>query len=362
MTKTKQKILYLITQSEWGGAQKYVFDLASSLDKNRFTVKVLAGQGTGELFNRLKQASIPYLKLKHTVRAINPLKEILALLELIKIFKQEKPDVIHLNSSKIGFLGSLAAKFVRPKPKVVYTSHGWVFTEPLSYPVKKLYFWLEKISSGWKDVIITVCQKDQLIAKKYNFKSKITTIHNSINPDNIIFLSKEKARQKLNLPLTKTIIGTIANLYPTKGLGYLIEAAKLLKEDDLIFAVIGEGEERKNLESLIKKYSLENNFHLLGSKTDAHQYLKAFDLYVMPSVKEGLPYAILEAQAAGLKVIATKVGGLPEIVKKESLVEAKNPQALAEKIKEALLKPDSLNNYDHLSWNDFLNITTGLYN
>ena len=134
------------------------------------------------------------------------------------------------------------------------------------------------------------------------------------------------------------------------------------KEDDLIFAVIGEGEERKNLESLIKKYSLENNFHLLGSKTDAHQYLKAFDLYVMPSVKEGLPYAILEAQAAGLKVIATKVGGLPEIVKKESLVEAKNPQALAEKIKEALLKPDSLNNYDHLSWNDFLNITTGLYN
>src|SRR3989339_455803 len=113
MNGQKRKILYLITQSKWGGAQEYVFNLATNLPKDKFDVLVAAGQSHGELFNYLNRAGIKYHQLKWTERSVNPLLDKLALWELIKLFKQEKPDIIHLNSSKIGFLGCVAAKLTK---------------------------------------------------------------------------------------------------------------------------------------------------------------------------------------------------------------------------------------------------------
>ena len=139
-----RKILYLVTQSEWGGAQKYVFDLAVNLAASQNEVVVGAGQGDGELFKKLEAKNIKTLRLKRTVRAVNPLKDILAVYELIKVFKQEKPDIIHLNSSKMSILGSLAGRLYGKNVKIIYTVHGWVFNEPLPYLIKGLYYILEK--------------------------------------------------------------------------------------------------------------------------------------------------------------------------------------------------------------------------
>jgi len=364
-----KKILYIITQSEFGGAQRYVFDLAANLS-GEFNICVAAGGNpNGELFQKLKEKNIKNIYLRNLKRAINPWHDSQAFLEIRRLIKNEQPDVVHLNSTKAGIIGSLAARscfMLRVPCCVVYTAHGWVFNEPMPWLKKKAYLWLEKFTARYKDKIICVSKYDRQTALKKSFSNdKLLTIHNGINFEKLNFLPKEEARKALsakiplnppfkkgeeNLSMTQPIndsatqiIGTIANLYKTKGIEYLIEAANILYTKHLIqntkFIVIGKGAERSKLETLIKKYSLENNFFLTGHIQEARKYLKAFDIFVLPSVKEGFPYALLEAASAEIPIIATEVGGVPEIIKNNKtciLAKTKNSQDLAEKINEIL--------------------------
>jgi len=337
------KILYLITQSELGGAQKNALDLARAL-KGKHEILVAAGEdGGGSFFGKLEQAGIPFKKLHWLHRRLNPFLDFLAFWEIKELLKKEKPAILHLHSSKAGFLGSLA---VDPqKTKIIYTVHGAVFEAPFKILSKKLFLWLEKLTAPKKRKIICVSQNDKnlWLKNKAALEEKLVVVRNGLNLENIVFLEKEKARQDLTLPQDAKIIGCIANFYPEKGLSYLIEAANILKQKNIdpIFALIGDGKERKDLEEKIKKYHLEN-FLLLGRKSNAVQYLKAFDLLVLPSVKEGLPYVILEAMAAGLPIVASRIGGIPEMIEEGQngfLTEPRDAQALAQKIAEILENP-----------------------
>lgn len=353
----KTSILFIVTQGEMGGAQKYVFDLAAHLDKNRFEVEVFQGAEKQDLKNRLQKSGIQTGIIKHLRRNINPLRDIAAVFEIATLIKSRAPDIVHLNSSKAGFLGSIAARLAGFE-NVVFTAHGFAFLEPNSWLVKKIYFWAEKIASSFRKKIISVSETDRQAALRYRIANpkQIVTIHNGISPST---LSGRSGSNLLPEPVEGRIIGTIANLYPTKGINYLIDAAKIVTTDFPIakFVVIGEGAERPNLESRIKHYGLKDQFLLLGEKENASQYLADFDIFALPSVKEGLPYTILEAAAAGRPIVATSVGGIPEMVTSLSfpprqggieggskpsgiLVEPKNPRALAQAIIFLLTNPD----------------------
>ncbi|MBI4812809.1 glycosyltransferase family 4 protein [Candidatus Falkowbacteria bacterium] len=404
-----KKILYIVTQSEFGGAQRYIFDLAAHI-KNDFDVVVAAGESPdGELFQHLKSCGIENRYLSRLKRRLNPIQDILAIFEIRQLIQKEKPDIIHLNSSKAGILGSLATMLTTDKPKkVIYTTHGWAFNEPSGLLRYLAYFLVERLTVALKDKIICVSDYDRRVAVKGGFpKTKLIIIHNGIDFNSLNFLTKEEARQKLSanfipnkfgerlsLPPNRLIVGAVANLYSTKGIEYLIEAANIMKDnfsrhpepfnytqDKLheesqerrdsapahwraqndkncalpIFIVIGEGPERKKLEELIKKYDLEASFFLLGRIVDARRYLKAFDVFVLPSIKEGFPYAVLEAMVAGLPIVATEVGGLPEMAclhplsvnERTTLTEPtfrltkpKNSQQLAENILYLLDNPE----------------------
>ncbi len=319
------KILYLITQSEMGGAQKYVFDLAFGLREEFDIIVAASKQGTGELFNALERAGIKYKQLNHLSRLPNPFKAFLAVLEIRRLLKKEKPNILHLNSTTAGFLGSLALLGLKTKPKVVYTVHGWAFLEP--GPLKqKLFYLFEKTTAKIKDKFIVLSNYEKQIAlkKKITKEDKIEVIPNGIG--NLTFLSKEQARKKLNLPSGVILVGAIANAYKTKGLKYLLKAYPEA-------VIIGDGPERKNLQ---KQFPRAN---FLGKIKNASQYLMAFDIFCLPSVKEGFPFALLEAMQAQRPIIATKVGAIPEIIedgKDGLLVEPKNPIALKVKIEELL--------------------------
>ncbi len=374
-----KKILYIVTQSEFGGAQRYVFDLATHL-RDGYQVIVAAGEDPkGELFINLWQTDLHHYHirtayLKHLKRRISPINDLRALAEIRQLIAKEKPDVVHLNSTKAGVLGSLAARsFVGAKrPLVVYTAHGWVFNEPIGLLEKKIFLWIEKYVSRYRDKIICVSEYDRQIALERGFPpEKLTTIHNGIDFDNLNFIVREPARQKLsqliNCPIGQSIIiGTVANLYPTKGIQYLIKAARavnyLLPNAMPLFIVIGDGPEKAKLQRMIKKYKLENNFFLAGHLPYAYRYLKAFDIFTLSSVKEGFPYVVLEAMAAGLPVVGTSAGGVAEMLirtdpflKKPSeetpfhvgglyaglIAQPKNSQQLAEKIIYLLDNPDA---------------------
>jgi glycosyltransferase involved in cell wall biosynthesis len=176
---------------------------------------------------------------------------------------------------------------------------------------------------------------DQAKELRITPKKELILIHNGVDLNKIDFLEKERARDKLELPRDEYIIGTIANFYKTKGLKYLIQAMKEVEDKKLI--IIGEGRERKSLEELIKKEGLKDKIKLLGKKKDAYKYLKAFDIFVLSSVKEGFPWVALEAMSARVPVIATRVGAIPEIMThKENglIIEPKEPRQIVEALNE----------------------------
>ncbi|MDD2807003.1 MAG: glycosyltransferase family 4 protein [Patescibacteria group bacterium] len=327
------KILYIVTQSEWGGAQRYIFDLANEFKAKGYQVAIAAG-GDEELFDKLKQQGIQTYQLKNLVREINPLKDIAAYFEIKKLLKNFAPDILHLNSSKAGVIGAMAGRHTGIK-KIIYTVHGFVFNEPMSKLKKIIYVWAEKFSARYKNKLICVSEYDRQtgIQNKITNANKLITINNGIQK--IDFNSTNEARLKLHLPENKIIVGTVANFYLTKGLSYLIDASKTVITDwpDILFVLVGDGRLRPSLENKISELGLKNSFILLGRQpSDFYKLLKAFDIYCSASVKEGLSYTILEAMQAGLPIVATKVGGIPEMIQDKSnglMVPPADKQALA---------------------------------
>ncbi len=337
----KKKILYLITKGNWGGAQKYVFDLASELEE--FEVVVAHGKPFGELSEKLKEAGIRTIEITDLERDIDFLGEFWVAKKLWKILKKEKPDVVHLNSSKIGGMGALVCRLFGIK-KIIYTAHGWAFNEKRSF----WQIWLIKFLS-WLTILL--CHKTIVVAKKeykqvidwpFITKDGIRLIYNGIKP--IYFFNREEAQgileEKIGQSLNGNfVIGTISELTKNKGLKYAIDGLEdIVKGNNRVkFIVIGEGEDRGYLEKEIRDEGLEDRIFLVGQIEEAGRYLKAFDILLLSSIKEGFPFVLLEAGLAGLPVIATEVGGIPEIIvnnKTGILIEPKEDDDIESAMKE----------------------------
>lgn len=354
----KKRILLVITQAEMGGAQRFFLELLPRLDREKYEISIAVGSTaapSNEFAQTLKEDGFPVYTLNNLKRdpSFLFLKDWLAVFELRKLIKRFRPDTLFLNSSKAGFIGSLATVFPSKlatknyKLKTVYRIGGWTFNDPWPWWKKKFWIILEKISAHWKDFIIVNNRPDLAQAQQLKIApaSKIILVSNALDPYKIKFLEKEEARQKLQADPNQTIIGTIANLYPSKGIEYLIEAAALLKEkEDLKFLIIGDGPLAESLKLNVKSLNLENKVFFLGHLENARQYLPAFDIFVLPSLKEGFPWVVLEAMAAKLPIIATEVGAVPEMIengKNGFMVKPGQPKQIAEKIEE-LLKSDYL--------------------
>jgi glycosyltransferase involved in cell wall biosynthesis len=360
---TKKKILFLVTQSEFGGAQRFIYRLITNLDLAKYDISIAAGpegnDADGLLFN-LKKEGFNNFSLKFLKRSINPIIDFLGIVEIYKLIKKQNPDIVFLCSTKAGILGSIAARI--SGKRVIYRIGGWTFNDPWPEWKKRLYVGLEKNTARFKDFIVNNAESDRQQAIKLGIRPKreILTIYNGVDVENLNFLSKQEAIKEL---ITKSkiqilnqiegsnlkLIGTVANLYPCKGLEYLIEAAKLLDDPQKKFIIIGEGAGRAELEGLIKKNNL-NNVFLIGAMSDAWKYLKAFDIFVLPSVKEGFPWTLIEAMAAKIPVVATKVGAIPEILispknSEESgiLIDSREPYQIVEAINLLLKEKELIN-------------------
>lgn len=322
----KLKILYVITQGHWGGAQRYVFDLSQYL-KTTADVEVAVGDEPNmELQQRLHEADIKIHQLKYLKRNINPLLDTLAVIELYKLFTKNHYHTIHLNSSKAGAIGATAAALIpkNKRPKIIYTAHGWVFVEPLSKMRLTLYKFIERITAKWKDIIICVSKmsKDDALQAKVGKNKKLIVIPIALEKQGLNFLPANSAREQLaklagiTINNQEKILITIANYYGTKGLDVLLTALRPVidKMPYVHSIVIGDGPLKDNLFTLQQKLNLQNNVHFIGAIPQAYKLLRGADIFVLPSRKEGLPYAILEALTAGLPIIATEVGAIPNVL------------------------------------------------
>ncbi|MBI2097722.1 MAG: glycosyltransferase [Candidatus Vogelbacteria bacterium] len=350
------KIVYVVTKGRWGGAQKYVYDLATNLPPKRFAILVVTGQGE-QLAQKLTASGVPCRTLVRLGRDIKFFDDLAVGWELYRLFKTEQPDIIHLNSSKIGLVGALAGRLYNLKvyppmrrAKIIFTAHGWAFNEDRMWLARaglKILHWLT----------VLICHQTIAVAETTNRQlthwpganHKITVIRNGVS--RIEFTERAAAQHALLSDSASQRqglwIGTISELHKNKGLTYLFQALKRLNLDcqglTLTVIVIGEGEERKNLEKQIRKLGLENTVFLVGQKNDAASLLTAFDIFTLTSITEALPYVLLEAGLAGLPVVTTAVGGVPEIVTSmESgiLIKPRQPAEIAKALQFLIARPD----------------------
>ncbi len=305
-----KKILFVITKSNWGGAQRYVFDLATHLPKDRFEVDVALG-GDGLLATKLKESGTMIYHSKFLGRDVSLGEDFKSFFELLCLFKKEKPDVVHLNSSKAGGVGALAARLAGV-PKIIFTAHGWPFWEPRG-PVTRGSIWLTSwLTALLVHKVIVISNYDLRVARQMPFCAhKVVRIYNGIDL-NMQFGSGEKIRRAF--PFGVKITGTVGELNKNKNQQALVEEAR--KKPGMDVAIVGEGEECPALEALVKKYGLQERVKLFGF-IPASEALKGFDTFALPSLKEGLPYVLLEAKLAGLPIVANRVGGVGEVLDKD---------------------------------------------
>lgn len=319
----RKKVLFVITKSSLGGAQRYVFDLICNLDGARYDAVAAVG-GEGPLIDMIRNAGFKVHPLRSLKRDISFLQEIQSFFKLCGVIREERPDILHLNSSKAGILGALAGRVCGVK-KIVFTAHGWAFNEDRPVWQKfvlKCIHW-STILLSHKTIVVANGTKAQMnwpLVQK-----KMTVVHNGREVTQLQY--KDDARGILEMKVTNTEgrlmdyhddlwIGTIAELHPIKRLDRAITAVAALTRDfpSLRFIIIHDGELRKKLEEQVRDLGLESHVFFTGSIENAARLLPAFDIFVLPSKSEAFPYVVLEAGHASLPVVATNVGGIPDVI------------------------------------------------
>ena len=309
------RILQVITQSELGGAQTVVVQLANNLIKEHEVI-LAAGQGDGKMWEMVNDQVIKE-NCSHLQRAISLKNDLLAAIELRKLYKKYKPDIIHLHSSKAGTLG----RIVFPSEKTIYTVHGF---DSVRLAFRK-FLPIERFLQHFCKAIVGVSKYDErnLIAEGIN--KNVSTVYNGISIPNCSNIS--------NIPIfnecKKTVIA-IARVYPQKKADLFVDVARLLPQYNFVW--IG------NQREVTEFGKLPNNCYFLGNIPNAGAFCSKADLLMLPSNYEGLPMVILEAMCFGKPVVASNVGGISEIVRNNfnGYTLENSPDLFAEKIRYVL--------------------------
>jgi glycosyltransferase involved in cell wall biosynthesis len=300
------KIAYVITRSDvMGGASVHLLDLASSALEAGHEVLIFVG-GKGVFVEQAKDKSLECISLSFLKREIHPIYDFLCFFELKSKLKTFKPDIIHLHSSKAGILGRLAAKSL--KIPSVFTAHGWAFTEGVSRFKRKLYLKIERYMAKLTNRIITVSDFDRKLALDSNVgdRKKIVSIHNGM-PD-IQYLPRKKSKSDY----VRFIM--VARFDHQKDHKKLVDAFSLIKDKNWLLEFVGDGPFYREVYDYVDIKKLGDKVVFSGACNDVSNRLASSDVFCLISNWEGLPLTIIEAMRAGLPIIASSVGGVPETI------------------------------------------------
>jgi len=316
------RVLHVITRLIVGGAQENTMLTAALLDKQRYDVAVLSGPQTGpegSLQEEVRARGVPLTILPELVREVSPLKDALALWKLYRFIKSGNYDIIHTHSSKAGILGRWAA-YLAGVPVIVHTVHGWGHHDR-QHPLVRWYFiQLERITAHITDTLIVVSPRntEKGLRDGIGHPGLYVTIRSGIELDRFLEpgVSTEEARQSLGLPAEAPVVGTVTRLSPQKApLDFVRLAAQVAEElPETRFVVVGDGPLRPQVEEAIAATGLSGRMLLTGLRRDVPRLLRAFDVFVLTSLWEGLPRVLPQAMAAGLPIVATAVDGNAEAV------------------------------------------------
>ena len=331
------KILYVITRGGRGGAQQNVLSLAAGMQRAGHEVMFACGDAQGWLVESVRRLGLEPRHLKALERSWNPLKSLALIGEMRTLVAIDQPDLIHFHSSNSLF-GAIGAYILGVyRPKLVFTVHGWSILHPgwrRSTVLKLAYGVVMKSLMRLVDRVIYVCQfdRDWGLVRGLTPAKKSVVIPNGL-PGEKGFADRAQARRDLGLADESFTCGTVARFDYPKNLDLLVSA--LAQCPGLDGVLIGDGPEKNRLTRQINAAGLADRVRLLSDVPEASALMPGLDCFVLCSRLEGLPYAVLEAAAAGTPIVATKVGGVPEIIEhgvSGRLVNPGDAPALAQEI------------------------------
>jgi len=345
--KLKLNILYLITSSDVGGAQKHLISLVKYFLSKNHQIKVATSPGE-PMNSSIRRLGVKPVVLNYLQKKVNPLYDLMTFYDISKLLIENDFSVIHCHSTKAGILGRLAAYFAGV-PVKVFTAHGFVFYDGMNFFKKYLCVLAEKLGGFFGDMIITVSWADFKKAIRYGIapRERIRVIQNGIDVSEAEkFINENSGRQKefrskYGIEENALLIGSVGRLVSEKAYEVAISAMpSILAEYPKAFLVIaGDGYARAGLEALALKLGVSERVRFLGELAAVYEFYMIMDLFFLSSVKEGLPYSLLEAGAFGIPVVCSDAGGISELVsdgKTGILVPCADIRAFASGMKRAL--------------------------
>ena len=330
------RVVYLNSSADIGGGEKWMLALASGLDRRRYASTFVVAH-EGRFADEIRRRGFP-VTIVDTRRLVSPG----ALAVLVRHFRRTRPHLVHTAGARASFYGRLAARAARV-PAVVSSVHTSIADYEVAPWRRALYLVLDRLSARGAGRIIATSEAvaASLVTHHRVPAAKIVTIPNRPDPAELSpTRAREETRGALGGTPDRSLIGVVARLTDQKGVGDFISALALLRgRDQWRAVVVGDGPLRAGLEEQAREAGVTERCRFAGVRTDLGDVLGALDLLVVPSWSEGLPYLVLEAMLAATPIIATAVGGIPEVIVDGihgALVPPRAPARLAEAITRAL--------------------------
>jgi len=341
MKMNRIRVLQMIDRPFLGGGQAILLSLARGLDRDKFDVSI-AAQGGGPLEDEARRLgflfrTLPFGK-KMSRGVVGTITDNL---------RRDPPDVLHTHGGVAGLYGRLAARRAKIRA-VVHTIHGIHYLHYRNPALRLVYAALERYCSRFTDTVVLVSEGDLAKAKKRRLApdAKLKLV---LNGADVSRLETEEFRVKAGeawsrLNLRPPVIGTVARLHRQKGVIHFVRAAVALRDShpEAQIVVVGGGGLEAKLRAEAKKLGLDRRFAMLGERSDARELLSLFDVFVLPSLWEGLPLVLIEAAALGKPIVATDIDGNREIVSAGQtglLVDPGDPAAIASAVNRLLDDP-----------------------
>ncbi len=341
------KIVRVIARLNMGGPALHVAYLTEGLRKRGYDTTLVAGslaRGEDSMAFVADARGVEIVRIDELGREISPLRDLMATIRLAKLIRKERPQILHTHTAKAGTVGRVAARLAgsRRPPIVVHTFHGHVLRGYFG-PVRTLFFrLLERWLAAGTTALIAVSPqvRDDLVALGVARRERFVVIRLGIELDERVAPEQNgraESRRYLGIPGDRFAVGWIGRMTAVKRTDDVLIAFKILRDSgvDAVLCMVGDGPDRRQLEQRAHELGVARDTVFLGYQEDVAPFYAAFDTLVLPSGNEGTPVTVIEALAAERPVVATRVGGVPDVVRDGEdgfLVEAGATDDLAERL------------------------------
>ncbi len=297
-------VLHVLLSLEPGGLETGVVNVVNRLNPDHFRSSIGCIKHAGEFAARITASEVKIYELGW--RGGN---DLILPFRLARLFRKVHPDIIHSRNAESFFYAYLGAKLAGVKC-IVHSEHGRTFND------RKIRFLMQKWFSEYTHAIFSVSTqlKADLVKHIHIPKERIEVLHNGVDLNQFKSVQRQVVRDKLGFRDDQIIIGSVGRLVAVKNYALLLSAFHQLNLKNAVVMLVGEGGERKILEELAQSLAIADRVHFLGHRDDVAELLLAMDIFVLPSVSEGMSNTLLEAMAVGIAPVASDVGGNPEIV------------------------------------------------